>query len=93
MQMTCLLPYGDSATTSILKGIITSVSDQPASQPKHPASIRLVWVSTEHEKTKEFDNFDRDWPNIIVADDETIKKVDKKWSELGIGRLYTVPFT
>ena len=24
-------------------------------------------------KTKEFDDFHRDWPNIIVADDETIR--------------------
>ncbi|MGB5028258.1 MAG: menaquinone biosynthesis decarboxylase, partial [Chitinophagaceae bacterium] len=36
-------------------------------------------------KTKAYDNFHRDWPNIIVADDATIKSVDKKWNELGIG--------
>ena len=30
-------------------------------------------------KTKEFDDFHRDWPNIIVADEETIKAVDEKW--------------
>jgi len=29
-------------------------------------------------KTKEYDNFHRDWPNIIVADDATIKSVDEK---------------
>ncbi|MEI9807772.1 MAG: hypothetical protein WDO16_07785 [Bacteroidota bacterium] len=28
-------------------------------------------------KTKELDDFHRDWPNIIVADDETIKSVDE----------------
>lgn len=38
-------------------------------------------------KTKEFDNFQRDWPNIIVADDATIKSVDEKWNELGIGQF------
>ncbi len=42
-------------------------------------------------KTKEFDNFQRDWPNIIVADDETIKSVDKKWAELGIGTFLPSP--
>lgn len=36
-------------------------------------------------KTKEWDGFDRDWPNIIVADDATIEAVDKKWDELSIG--------
>ncbi len=42
-------------------------------------------------KTKEFDNFQRDWPNIIVADDETIKSVDKKWSETGLGTFIQSP--
>jgi len=42
-------------------------------------------------KTKEFDDFHRDWPNIIVADDATIKAVDQKWNELGIGELIPSP--
>ena len=42
-------------------------------------------------KTKEFDDFHRDWPNIIVADDATIAAVDKKWSELGIGEFIFSP--
>lgn len=42
-------------------------------------------------KTKEFDDFHRDWPNIIVADDETIKAVDEKWKELGIGDFIPSP--
>lgn len=42
-------------------------------------------------KTKEFDDFYRDWPNIIVADDATIKAVDEKWNQLGIGELIPSP--
>jgi len=42
-------------------------------------------------KTKEFDNFQRDWPNIIVANDETIKSVDDKWNDLGIGDFISSP--
>ncbi len=42
-------------------------------------------------KTKEFDNFHRDWPNIIVADDDTIKSVDNKWEALGIGNFIPSP--
>jgi 4-hydroxy-3-polyprenylbenzoate decarboxylase len=42
-------------------------------------------------KTKELDDFHRDWPNIIVADDETIKVVDKKWDELRIGKFILSP--
>lgn len=42
-------------------------------------------------KTKEFDNFQRDWPNVIVADNETIKSVDEKWSQLGLGAFIPSP--
>ena len=42
-------------------------------------------------KSKKFDNFDRPWPNIIVADDATIATVDKKWNSLGLGALIPSP--
>ena len=42
-------------------------------------------------KTKELDNFHRDWPNIIVADDTTIKSVDEKWPRLGLGEFLQSP--
>lgn len=42
-------------------------------------------------KTKAFDDFQRDWPNIIVAADETIASVDKKWAALGLGSFLPSP--
>ena len=42
-------------------------------------------------KTKELDNFQRDWPNIIVSDDLTIKAVDEKWNRLGLGEFLPSP--
>ena len=42
-------------------------------------------------KTKELDGFHRDWPNIIVADDDTIKAVDDKWEDLAIGPFIPSP--
>jgi 4-hydroxy-3-polyprenylbenzoate decarboxylase len=42
-------------------------------------------------KTAALDNFQRDWPNIIVADDETIKAVDDKWQDLGLGPFLPSP--
>jgi len=42
-------------------------------------------------KTKEFDNFQRDWPNIITSDDKTIKSIDEKWSSLGLGEFISSP--
>ncbi|RYZ24655.1 MAG: menaquinone biosynthesis decarboxylase, partial [Chitinophagaceae bacterium] len=38
-------------------------------------------------KTKELDNFQRDWPNIIVMDEKTIQSVDEKWSRLRLGEF------
>ena len=42
-------------------------------------------------KTRELDNFHRDWPNIIVADDATIQAVDEKWTRLGLGAFLPSP--
>jgi 4-hydroxy-3-polyprenylbenzoate decarboxylase len=42
-------------------------------------------------KTKELDDFHRDWPNIIVADRETIHSVDEKWKDLGLGEFIASP--
>lgn len=42
-------------------------------------------------KTKELDDFYRDWPNIIVADEKTIQSVDEKWPSLGLGALIPSP--
>jgi len=42
-------------------------------------------------KTKEFDDFYRDWPNIIIADHKTIESVDKKWPRLGLGEFIPSP--
>ncbi|GAC1593603.1 MAG: menaquinone biosynthesis decarboxylase [Ginsengibacter sp.] len=42
-------------------------------------------------KTKEFDDFHRDWPNIIVANEATIQAVDEKWASLNIGPFIPSP--
>ncbi len=42
-------------------------------------------------KTEALDDFHRDWPNIIVADEKTIDAVDKKWPLLGLGSLIPSP--
>jgi len=42
-------------------------------------------------KTKKLDNFDRPWPNIIVADGQTIDVIDKKWDGLGLGEKIISP--
>jgi 4-hydroxy-3-polyprenylbenzoate decarboxylase len=42
-------------------------------------------------KTKQFDDFYRDWPNIIIADDKTIASVDEKWPSLGLVDFISSP--
>jgi 4-hydroxy-3-polyprenylbenzoate decarboxylase len=42
-------------------------------------------------KTKAFDGFDRDWPNILASDEKTIKRIDEIWSKLGIGEFISSP--
>lgn len=43
------------------------------------------------KKTSEADKFTRDWPNIIISDEQTIKKVDKIWDKLNLGPLAESP--
>lgn len=42
-------------------------------------------------KSAKYDDFDREWPNIICADEATIKMVDEKWLRLGIGEIIPSP--
>jgi len=37
------------------------------------------------------DNFNRDWPNVIISSDETIRKIDEKWGKLGLGKFIISP--
>lgn len=42
-------------------------------------------------KTKSSDGFLRDWPNIVISDDQTIRLVDEKWASLGLGGFIPSP--
>ncbi len=42
-------------------------------------------------KVKEFDGFDRDWPNILASDEATISRIDEVWNKLGLGPLISSP--
>jgi len=42
-------------------------------------------------KTDHLDGFKREWPNIIVMDEETIHTVDAKWDRLGLGAFIPSP--
>ena len=42
-------------------------------------------------KTRDLDNFQRAWPNVIIMDEPTIKAVDEKWQDLGLGPFIASP--
>ncbi|MCS7188243.1 MAG: menaquinone biosynthesis decarboxylase [Bacteroidia bacterium] len=42
-------------------------------------------------KSAELDGFARPWPNVIVMNEETIQKVDRRWAEYGLGELIPSP--
>jgi 4-hydroxy-3-polyprenylbenzoate decarboxylase len=65
------------------------LAQKPSSVQTSKKSVCIGLDGTR--KTKEFDNFHRDWPNIIVADDATIASVDAKWEDLEIGPFLASP--
>jgi len=42
-------------------------------------------------KYKVLDGFERNWPNAVTHNIETIKKVDEKWDQLGLGAFVPSP--
>ncbi|MCX6281097.1 MAG: menaquinone biosynthesis decarboxylase [Bacteroidetes bacterium] len=42
-------------------------------------------------KTAGLDRFLRDWPNVIVMDQQTIASIDSKWNSLGVGDFIPSP--
>jgi 4-hydroxy-3-polyprenylbenzoate decarboxylase len=42
-------------------------------------------------KTKDFDDFHRDWPNILASDEQTIKHIDEIWDKLGLEKFISSP--
>jgi len=42
-------------------------------------------------KTKKLDDFEREWPNVIVMDDVTITRIDLNWASYGLGAFIPSP--
>ncbi|MDA3953641.1 MAG: menaquinone biosynthesis decarboxylase [Bacteroidales bacterium] len=66
-----------------------------------PKRDSMIIKSTENKGSKIFfdatkksfekDKFTREWPNIVVSNDETISIVDNKWNKLGLGAFIKSP--
>jgi 4-hydroxy-3-polyprenylbenzoate decarboxylase len=42
-------------------------------------------------KTRDLDPFNREWPNIILMNEDVIRQIDRRWDSLGLGRFLTSP--
>jgi 4-hydroxy-3-polyprenylbenzoate decarboxylase len=42
-------------------------------------------------KSLKKDNFKRNWPNVVVSNEQTIKSIDDKWIKLGLGEFIESP--
>lgn len=42
-------------------------------------------------KTRELDGFQRDWPNILISREDTIRHIDQIWNKLGLGPFLPSP--
>lgn len=54
-------------------------------------SVQSSLIIDGTSKRKGKAGFTRDWPNIITSNDQTIKKVDSRWAEYGIGAFIDSP--
>jgi 4-hydroxy-3-polyprenylbenzoate decarboxylase len=57
--------------------------------PKRDCIGATVFDATR--KTKELDDFERDWPNILASDEATIKHIDDIWDKLSLGKFIPSP--
>ena len=55
------------------------------------AANKKVLVIDATMKNKKYNNFSKDWPNIITSNAETIALVDQKWESYGLGSFIKSP--
>ncbi len=60
--------------------------------PQHADGFPLPVLCLDGtSKRRETDNFNRDWPNVIVMDDQTIQTIDQRWNSLNLGPIIPSP--
>jgi 4-hydroxy-3-polyprenylbenzoate decarboxylase len=57
---------------------------------KNSLNISLLAIDGMKKRPHQ-NNFNRDWPNVVLADKKTIKAIDKKWTEMGFGEFIESP--
>lgn len=78
------------AVSWYLSGNIDPRRDCVIVAPSHPGEVSHLFINGTR-KTREFDNFSRDWPNPVLSSPETIEKIDRIWPNLGIGEFIPSP--
>ncbi len=57
---------------------------------KDKQSVSQIYIDGTRKRNAT-DNFQRDWPNVVTMNSSTIKKVDQKWEEYGVGKFISSP--
>jgi 4-hydroxy-3-polyprenylbenzoate decarboxylase len=81
----------DLADFSMLGWIIASNSDPMKDYTFAKIENKKVLIIDCLNKSKIIHNFKRDWPNVVIMNDETINLVDKRWEEYQIGEFIESP--
>ena len=56
---------------------------------EHSNGTTIIFDGTR--KTKAYDGFQRDWPNILASEAATIERIDTVWNKLGLGKFIPSP--
>lgn len=57
----------------------------------HDGNGRNVVFIDATSKQALYDDFERNWPNVIVMDDQIIQSIDQRWGDLGLGPFLSSP--
>jgi len=54
------------------------------------AELKHVFIDATR-KLPTVDNFKREWPNVVISDNKTIKEIDELWSQLPFNEFIPSP--
>ena len=75
--------------TWVGSGNIDPKRDASIFRSKHKNTSKIFIDATKKSLKK--DDFKREWPNIVVSNQETITEIDEKWNKLGLGKFIKSP--
>jgi 4-hydroxy-3-polyprenylbenzoate decarboxylase len=83
-------PFGNDQPDRLLWYVLNNMD--PVRDVRLISLQKVVYIIVDGtRKSKKSDNFERNWPNVIVSDEETVRNIDESWHELGLGEFVPSP--